>query len=119
MQENFQIVIDESVDYAIGHALRSTEFSVFVIADEIPSISDKEVLELAYTNNALLITEDKDFGELVFRFQLKHKGILLIRMIEAKSLEKAEAAMKAIKMHFSDLLNNFSVLDNQKIRIRK
>lgn len=69
--------------------------------------------------NALLITEDKDFGELVFRFQLPHKGILLIRMINAKSLEKAEVVLKVMNEHYEDLFNNFSVLDENKIRIRK
>jgi predicted nuclease of predicted toxin-antitoxin system len=45
-------------------------------------------LEIAYTNNAVLITEDKDFGELAYCFQLKLSGILLVRMIEAQSVDK-------------------------------
>ncbi len=119
MPEIFQIVIDESVDYAIVQTLKHTRFSIISISDETPSIPDKQVLEIAYAHNALLITEDKDFGELVFRLQLKHKGILLIRMIKAKSSEKADAVLKVIEMHFNDMIDNFSVLDNLKLRIRK
>jgi predicted nuclease of predicted toxin-antitoxin system len=75
MNEKLQVVIDESVDYLIVNKLKSTDFEVYAIIDELPSISDKEVLAIANKQNALLITEDKDFGELVFRFQLLHKGI--------------------------------------------
>jgi predicted nuclease of predicted toxin-antitoxin system len=119
MSESIQIVIDESVDYAIVTALKKAGFSIFVIADETPSIPDNKVLEIAFTNSALLITEDKDFGELAFRFQLKHSGILLVRMIEAESKEKADEVIKSVKLYFEDMLNNFSVLDNRKLRIRK
>jgi predicted nuclease of predicted toxin-antitoxin system len=71
------IVADESVDSRIVEKLRATGISVFSIAENQSSIMDKQVLEIAVSKNALLITEDKDFGELVFRFQLEHKGILL------------------------------------------
>lgn len=50
--------------------------------EQSPSASDAEVLAIAFKRNALLITEDKDFGELVFRFQKPHKGILLIRILQ-------------------------------------
>ena len=81
--------------------------------------TDQDFLEIAFANSALLITEDKDFGELAFRFQLKHSGILLVRMIEAESKEKADEVIKSVKLYFEDMLNNFSVLDNRKLRIRK
>lgn len=59
----FQIVADESVDYRIVKGLRVAGFSVLSIIENSVSISDEEVLRTAVSNNALLITEDKDFGE--------------------------------------------------------
>lgn len=115
---NIKIVIDESVDYAVVDRLKKNDFDVYAIIDEQPSISDKEVLSIAINKNALLITEDKDFGELVFRFKLLHKGILLIRMLNAKSIEKSEAVLKVLLDYYDQMLNNFSVLDNDKLRIR-
>lgn len=73
-----QLVADESVDFRIIIRLREVGFIVFAIAEEMPSITDQSVLDLAYEKNALLLTEDKDFGDLVFRLQLPHRGILLI-----------------------------------------
>lgn len=119
MSSNLTIVIDESADYAIVDQLRANNFIVYAIIDETPSISDKEVLHIATEKNALIITEDKDFGELVFRFQLSHRGILLIRMVSSKSFEKADAVLRAMINHHHELINNFSVLDENKLRIRK
>ncbi|SFP64262.1 DUF5615 family PIN-like protein [Parafilimonas terrae] len=113
------IVIDESVDYAIVSELRANDFTIYAVIDETPSISDEKVLNIAINKNALLITEDKDFGELVFRFQFFHKGILLVRMVNAKSLEKARTVLKVMNEHYEELIDNFSVLDDSKLRIRK
>jgi predicted nuclease of predicted toxin-antitoxin system len=59
---SFQIVVDESVDYSVVTKLRKEGFNIYSIADEQPSLSDKNVLSIASENNALLITEDKDWG---------------------------------------------------------
>jgi predicted nuclease of predicted toxin-antitoxin system len=111
------IVADESVDSRIVEKLRATGISVFSIAENQSSITDKQVLEIAVSKNALLITEDKDFGELVFRFQLEHKGILLLRLIDKP--KNIEVAVQIIIEHFSGLLNNFSVLNENKLRIKQ
>jgi predicted nuclease of predicted toxin-antitoxin system len=66
----------------------------------------------------LLITEDKDFGELTYRLKLEHKGILLIRLGELPRKERIELAAQIIEKHFSDFFNNFSVLDKRGIRIK-
>jgi predicted nuclease of predicted toxin-antitoxin system len=115
----FQIVVDESVDYSVVTELRSKGYNVYAVVEKLPSIPDKEVLSVAFQNNALLITEDKDFGELVYRFQLPHKGILLVRMIASTSEEKAISVSAALIKCTDQLLNSFTVLDEKKIRIRK
>jgi predicted nuclease of predicted toxin-antitoxin system len=115
----FQIVADESVDYSVVTELRNNGYNVYAVAEQLPSISDNEVLSVAFQNNALLITEDKDFGELVYRLQLPHKGILLVRMINHSSSEKARSVSAALMQYGDELLNSFTVLDGKKIRTRK
>lgn len=80
---NYQIVADESVDFRVVTRLHEIGITVYSIAEETPSITDSHVLSIALENKALLIREDKDFGELVFRLQLPHHGVLLIRIEEA------------------------------------
>ena len=114
---NYQIVADESVDFRVVVRLREIGMTVFSIAEEIPSITDSDVLSIASENRALLITEDKDFGELVFRLRLPHHGILLIRIEEATY--KISSVAAAIKEHYNEMIDKFSVINNNKLRIKE
>ncbi|MDQ6843785.1 MAG: DUF5615 family PIN-like protein [Bacteroidota bacterium] len=114
---NYQIVADESVDFRIVIRLRDIGITVYSIAEETPSVTDSHVLSIAFGNKALLITEDKDFGELVFRLQLPHYGILLIRIEDADY--KIISVTAAIKEHFDDMIKKFSVLNKSKLRIKE
>jgi predicted nuclease of predicted toxin-antitoxin system len=114
---NYQIVADESVDFRIVNQLRQLGLYVYSIAEETPSVTDKFVLSISVEKKALLITEDKDFGELVFRLQLPHQGILLIRIKEAEN--KIISVATAIENHYEEMLNKFSVIDNNKLRIKE
>jgi predicted nuclease of predicted toxin-antitoxin system len=75
------------------------------------------VLSIAVEKQALLITEDKDFGELVFRLKLPHTGVLLVRIEEAN--HKFSSVIASIKEPYKDLINKFSVINDNKIRIKE
>lgn len=80
---------------------------------------DEEVLVLANEDNSLLLTADKDFGELVFRQGLVKRGILLYRLAGLSNSEKAKIISRAIAKHGEDLLRSFSVLTEKVIRVRR
>jgi predicted nuclease of predicted toxin-antitoxin system len=67
----------------------------------------------------LLITEDKDFGELTYRLQLKHRGILLIRLSSIIRGERIMLVEKVLTEHFIELENKFSVVNEKGLRIKK
>jgi len=113
------IVADESVDFGIVKLLRTENFSVLSIAEKYNGITDLEVLEIAVKKDALLITEDKDFGELAFRLKYKHTGILLIRLSGLPRKERIRTAFEIIKEHAGKLKDNFSVLNVQGLRIKQ
>ena len=63
------LLIDESIDRQIVEKLRLDGHNVVYVSDMDPGISDDVVLRTANSMRALLVTADKDFGELVFRRQ--------------------------------------------------
>jgi predicted nuclease of predicted toxin-antitoxin system len=75
------------------------------------------VLSIAVSRDALLITEDKDFGELVFRLRLPHKRILLIKMEDDRS--KVLAIAQTIAQNYNELYNRFAVINERKLRIKE
>ena len=114
-----KLVIDESVDYAIVKILKRNNYDVLSITESFPCISDDRVLEIAVQEKSLLLTEDKDFGELTFRLKKENYGIILIRLSGIPSSEKAEIALQAIQQNLEKMKHSFSVVESRKIRIRK
>ena len=60
------IVADESLDDPIVHALRSKGWEVWSVSEECPSVEDGFVFQAAADRQAILLTMDSDFGELIF-----------------------------------------------------
>lgn len=114
-----KILADESVDKDIVVRLRKDGHSVDYVAEINPGIMDEEVLILANDENTLLLTADKDFGELIFRQGLIKRGIVLYRLAGVSREEKAEIISSAIAEHGEELLNAFSVITEKAVRIRK
>lgn len=114
-----KFVADEGLDAPIVQALRDGGHDVYYIKDEHPGLSDEEVLKIANERDEILIANDKDFGELVYRLQQIHSGILLIRLSGIKPKEKAAIILKAIEEHGSELYKAFTVINKTHVKIRK
>ena len=110
---------DESVDRQIVDRLRQDGHLVWYVAEMEPGIADDTVLDLANQEAALLLTADKDFGELVFRQRRLAPGIVLIRLAGLSPAGKAEVVASAINGHASELSQAFAVITPGTIRIRR
>jgi len=91
---------------------------IYVIEME-PSISDDEVIQRASEESALLLTADKDFGELIFRQGRIVYGVVLIRLAGLSPQHKAEVVAAAIQQHADELARNFTVIRPGAVRIRR
>ena len=112
------IVADEGVDRPIVERLRQDGHAVFYVAELAPSISDDTVLQLANTHAAVLLTIDKDFGELVFRLNRVAGGVVLVRLEGLTSDTKARIVANAFRDHETEMLSAFSVIAPGIVRIR-
>jgi predicted nuclease of predicted toxin-antitoxin system len=113
------LVCDEGIERQIVDALRAAGHTVWYVAEMRPGISDDEVLEKAAAEEATVVTNDKDFGELVFRQGRAHHGVVLLRLHGLDADKKAEIATRAISEHDSELPGAFAVVDHSRIRIRR
>lgn len=84
-----------------------------------PSISDDEVIQRANQGSALLLTADKDFGELVFRQGRIVYGVVLVRLAGLSAQRKAEVVAIAVQEHTDELAQNFTVITPGAVRIRR
>jgi predicted nuclease of predicted toxin-antitoxin system len=114
-----KLVADEGVDRQIVDLLRREGFEVTYIAELDAGISDELVLELAVKAGALLVTGDKDFGELIFRQQRSSEGVLLVRLAGMPPERKADLVVSALRERGAEMLGSFSVISPTSLRIRR
>ena len=108
---------DEGLDFPLVTALRKKGFTVIYAAEDYISYTDKTLLEIAFSEDCLFITKDKDFGELVIRNQLPTKGIILIRIDKLNIPENCDRIVAVINKHSTELPGAFTVIQDDKIRI--
>ena len=109
---------DESVDFGLVTLLRASGFSVNSISEEHSGIPDTEVLKIAVGSNLILITEDKDLGELSYRLRLPHCGILLLRLTQLPRKSRLDLAHTCIKHYHDQMKDAFCVLNELGLRIK-
>ncbi|WP_448265060.1 DUF5615 family PIN-like protein [Nostoc sp. DSM 114159] len=110
---------DENLDWQIVERLRLDGHEILYVVEMQPGIPDDEVLNLANNESAILLTSDKDFGELVFRLRRIAAGVVLIRLFGLSSNDRAEIIANAINEHANELLGAFTVISSKSIRICK
>lgn len=114
-----RFVADESVDQPIIIQLRADGHEVVAVAELEPGISDEEVLANATARDAVLITSDTDFGELVFRQGLNSAGVVLLRFAGLASIAKADTVSRVVREHGAELPRSFAVIGPTTVRIRR
>ena len=110
---------DESIDRQIVTRLRQDDHKVRYIAEMAPGVSDDRVLDLANREASLLLTADKDFGELVFRQGRFTFGVMLVRLAGLSPARKAEVVAAAVDQHSPEFPGAFAVLTPRSLRIRQ
>ena len=74
-----RFLADESCDYAVVRALTSRGHEVLLVAELSPRADDEQVIGLALREERVLLTEDKDFGQLVHAAGFPSVGVVLLR----------------------------------------
>jgi predicted nuclease of predicted toxin-antitoxin system len=100
-------------------ALRQVGHDITVIAvDYPPSLPDHQVLAIAYQEERILITEDRDFGELVFRLDQPSRGVIFLRLPRVELAIKLQRLTYALT-YYADQFDQFLVVTLRNVRVRR
>lgn len=114
-----KFIVDECTGPHVARWLESDGYHVLSIYDEMRGIKDVEVLKIAQSDRRIIITNDKDFGEMVFRQRLAHPGIVLLRLDNERSKNKIDVLKKLLVNHLDELTGNFLVVTEKSVRVIK
>ncbi len=114
-----RFLADESCDFVVVRALRSNGFDVLAVSEYMQYSVDKELLEQAYREKRILLTEDKDFGWLVFASHSASAGVILIRFPNNLRSTLGESVTQLVEQYGSELVNAFVVIQPGQIRFSR
>lgn len=112
-------MVDVGVGNKVERWLINQGYDLKSVRDIDPRLLDKEILKIAVSENRMVITMDKDFGELVYNSGLPHAGVLLLRLEDVRSGKKVEIVEKILNKYSDKLSKKFCVFKDGRLRIRK
>ena len=113
------LLADECIAAELVARLRKDGHNIEFACENAPGAPDDDVLARAAVSGRVLLTADKDFGELVYRLGRAHAGVILLRLAGTPILDRADAVSSVLRDKGPELLGNFTVIDKDSVRIRR
>lgn len=113
-----RFIVDESTGAAVVEQLRGLGHDVVSVAEEMPQALDTVILQRAADEGRVVLTNDKDFGDLAFRSGQAHHGIVLFRLRDETAAHRVFMLQVLLEQHLEQLENHFVVVTENGIRVR-
>ena len=111
-----RFLLDECTGPAVARWLRDQQHDVSSVYEEARGIDDDDVIRIACSEHRILITNDKDFGEKIYREQKPHRGVILLRLADERSAVKIEVLQKLLSTYSERIPGQFVVVTETKVR---
>lgn len=113
-----RFLADENVSRFVVEGLRAAGFDVDAIGTASQGASDEDVLAAAAREQRILITKDRDFGELVIRQRLEVGGVVLLELERLSNQAEADLVLSILTTNTDKLSGNLVVIEPGRARIR-
>ena len=112
------ISVNENVSGTVIRLLREVGHDVLVAKESMAGAPDEEILERSQREGRLVVTHDKDFGELAYRYGLPADcGVVLIRLAGTNSQSDSKYVFEVLQSR-DDWVGHFSVVEYGRVRMR-
>jgi predicted nuclease of predicted toxin-antitoxin system len=114
-----RFLVDECTGPSVARWLREQQHEVFSAYEEARGMDDEEMILKAFDENWILITNDKDFGEKVYRERHPHRGVIFLRLDDERAESKIETLRRLIAAYADQLPNQFVVVTETRVRFAR
>ncbi len=111
-----RFLVDECTGPKVAAWLAAEGYEVYSVFDQSRGEQDDDILAKAVIENWILITNDKDFGELIYRERREHHGIIFFRLTDERAANKIEVLQKLLTAHADKLPDQFVTVTETKVR---
>ena len=114
-----RFLVDECTGPKVAAWLNSQGHEIFSVFDEARGVEDDVVIQKAYDESWILITNDKDFGEKVYRERRLHRGVIFMRLEDERATNKIEVLRRLLEGHADRLTDRFVVVTDTRVRFAR
>ena len=111
-----RFLVDECTGPVLAAWLRDQNHDVFSVFDEARGMDDNDMIQKALEEHWILITNDKDFGNKVYRDGRLHQGVILLRLKDERSTSKIQVLSRLFETYLDKLQNSFLVVTEKQVR---
>lgn len=111
-----RFIVDECTGTKVATFLRGQGHEVFSVYEQARGSTDAELIQKACEENWILITNDKDFGEKVYRENHPHHGVVLLRLDDERASAKITALERLLELYATELADTFTVVTPKSVR---
>ena len=114
-----RFLIDECTGPVVSNWLHKQGHNVFSVYEQARGADDEQVISIAINEERVLITNDKDFGEKVYKDRHPHCGIILLRLEDERSATKIEVLSHLLSQYSERLPGAFTVVSERRVKFAK
>lgn len=114
-----KFLVDECTGTSVVACLRNEGHDAVAVAEIMPEADDEQVLQCAVSEGRIVVTNDKDFGEMVFRSGQVHRGVVLLRLRDERAENKVRMVKVVLAQIGERLQNRYVIVNESGIRVRK
>lgn len=114
-----RFLVDECAGPKVAEWLREHGHEVFSVYDEARGMDDNDVIQKALDEAWILITNDKYFGEKVYRDHHSHRGVIFLRLTDERAKNKIEVIRLLLESYSDRLPDQFVVVSESQVRFAK
>ena len=114
-----RFLVDECTGPAVARWLREENHEVFSVYETARGMDDGAVIAKAFAENWILITNDRDFGEKVYRERHPHRGVVFLRLQDEQAANKIAALRRLLERYAGQLADQFVVVTEKQVRFAR
>jgi predicted nuclease of predicted toxin-antitoxin system len=114
-----RFLVDECTGPVVARWLRDQQHEVFSVYEQARGLDDDQIIQKAFAENWVLITNDKDFGEKIYRERYPHRGVVLMRLSNDRAGNKVDAIRRLLQGYANQLVDRYVVVTETKVRFAR
>ncbi len=114
-----RFLVDECTGPVVALWLRERQHEVFSVCNEARGMNDDDIIQKGFAEIWILITNDKDFGEKVYRERHPHRGVVLLRLEDERAVSKIRVMGRLLADYADRLSDQFVVVTETRVRFAR